>query len=179
MLAVLRADFLGPVLAHPRLGLLAKKRIEALEPMRQEQLRDVISKPVDDLPAIAYEDALVHRILADVGDAPGILPLLSFTLAQLWEDQRGGQLTHDAYDALGGVRGALGSHANAVWEQYVDEAKADDDREGDPDGQGNEDGNREVEQRRQVEDAERLLTRLVRTPVGTDTPSGASSPVRS
>ncbi|WP_329212384.1 nSTAND1 domain-containing NTPase [Streptomyces sp. NBC_01708] len=170
VLAVLRADFLGPVLAHPRLGLLAKKRIEALEPMRQEQLRDVISKPVDDLPAIAYEDALVHRILADVGDAPGILPLLSFTLAQLWEDQRGGQLTHDAYDALGGVRGALGSHANAVWEQYVDEANADDDRELDPDGQGSEDGNREVEQRWQVEDAERLLTRLVRTPVGTDTP---------
>ncbi|GGU62398.1 nSTAND1 domain-containing NTPase [Streptomyces daghestanicus] len=162
VLAVLRADFLGPVLAHPRLGLLAKARIEALEPMRQEQLRDVISKPVADLPAVSYEDALVHRILADVGDAPGILPLLSFTLARLWEEQRGGQLTHDAYDTLGGVRGALGSHANTVWEQYVDEVNAD--------GEGEEDGDRAVERRRQVEDAERLLTRLVRTPVGTDTP---------
>ncbi|MFJ8704286.1 nSTAND1 domain-containing NTPase [Streptomyces ardesiacus] len=160
VLAVLRVDFLGPVLAHPRLGLLAKKRIEALEPMRHEQLREVISKPVDDLPAVAYEEALVHRILADVGDAPGILPLLSFTLAQLWEDQRDGRLTHEAYDALGGVRGALGRHANAVWEQYVDEANADDDGE----------GNSEAERRQQVQDAERLLTRLVRTPVGTDTP---------
>ncbi|MFJ8545933.1 serine protease [Streptomyces sp. NPDC093586] len=170
VLAVLRADFLGPVLAHPRLGLLAKKRIEVLEPMRHEQLRDVISKSVDDLPAVVHEDTLVHRIPADVGDAPGILPLLSFTLAQIREDQRGGKLTHDAYNALGGVRGALGRHANAVREQYVDEANADDDTKRDQDEGGNEDGEREVERRRQVKDAEKLLTRLVRTPVGTETP---------
>jgi WD40 repeat protein len=144
VLAVLRTDFLGPVLDHPRLGLLAKKRIEALEPMRQEQLRDIVTKPIDGIPAIRYEDALVNRILGDAGNAPGILPLLSFTLAQLWDHQRGGRLTHDAYDALGGVSGALGRHANRIWKQYV----------------GDED----------EEHAEKLLTRLVRTPIGTDTP---------
>ncbi|MEU1407281.1 trypsin-like peptidase domain-containing protein [Streptomyces sp. NPDC005728] len=144
VLAVLRTDFLGPVLAHPRLGLLAKRRIEALEPMREEQLRDIVTRPIDDIPAIGYEDALVNRILADAGNAPGILPLLSFTLAQLWDHQRGGRLTHDAYDALGGVSGALGGHANRIWKQYV----------------GDED----------EEQAEKLLTRLVRTPIGTETP---------
>ncbi|WP_052768602.1 trypsin-like peptidase domain-containing protein [Streptomyces humi] len=144
VLAVLRTDFLGPVLAHPRLGLLAKKRIEALEPMRQGQLRDIVTKPVDDIPAVGYEDALVNRILGDAGDAPGILPLLSFTLAQLWDHQRGGRLTHHAYDALGGVTGALGTHADQIWKQYV----------------GDED----------EEHAEKLLTRLVRTPIGTEAP---------
>ncbi|MFB7998796.1 trypsin-like peptidase domain-containing protein [Streptomyces sp. NPDC056002] len=144
VLAVLRTDFLDPVLDHPRLGLLAKKRIEALEPMREEQLRDIVTKPVDGVPAIGYEDALVNRILGDAGNAPGILPLLSFTLAQLWDHQRGGRLTHDAYDGLGGVSGALGRHANRIWKRYV----------GDEDEQH----------------AEKLLTRLVRTPIGTDTP---------
>ncbi|GGM97649.1 nSTAND1 domain-containing NTPase [Streptomyces fuscichromogenes] len=144
VLAVLRTDFLGPVLDHPRLGLLAKKRIEALEPMREGQLRDIVTKPVSHIPAIGYEDALVNRILADAGDAPGILPLLSFTLAQLWDHQRGGRLTHRAYDALGGVTGALGTHADQIWRQYV----------------GDED----------EEHAEKLLTRLVRTPIGTEAP---------
>ncbi|MFD8394769.1 trypsin-like peptidase domain-containing protein [Streptomyces sp. NPDC059680] len=144
VLAVLRTDFLGPVLDHPRLGLLAKKRIEALEPMREEQLRDIVTKPIDDLPAIGYEDGLANRILGDAGNAPGILPLLSFALGQLWDHQRGGRLTHDAYDALGGVSGALGGHANRIWKRYV----------------GDED----------EEHAEKLLTRLVRTPIGTDTP---------
>lgn len=144
VLAVLRTDFLGPVLAHPRLGLLAKQRIEALEPVRREQLADIVTKPVDAIPAVGYDDALVARILSDAGDAPGVLPLLSFTLAELWDHQRGGRLTHDAYDRLGGVDGALGRHADSAWAQCV--------------GDGDE------------EHAERLLTRLVRTPLGTETP---------
>ena len=144
VLAVLRTDFLDPVLTHPRLGLLAKKRIEALEPVREEQLRDIVTKPVDAIPALSYENALINRILGDAGDSPGILPLLSFTLAQLWDHQSGGRLTHDAYDELGGVTGALGTHANNIWKRYV----------------GDED----------EAHAEKLLTRLVRTPVGTETP---------
>ncbi|MER7676962.1 hypothetical protein [Streptomyces sp. NPDC096934] len=144
VLAVLRTDFLGPVLDHPRLGLLVKRGVEALEPMREAQLRDIVTKPVENLPATGYEDALVNRILRDAGNAPGILPLLSFTLAQLWTQQRGGCLTHDAYDALGGVSGALGGHANRIWKQFI----------------GDEDEGH----------AEKLLTRLVRTPIGTETP---------
>ncbi|WP_408909883.1 nSTAND1 domain-containing NTPase [Streptomyces luteolus] len=159
VLAVLRTDFLGPVLAHPLLGLLAKARIEAVEPLRPEQLRDVVTRPVDAVPAVSYEDHLVDRILADVGDASGVLPLLSFTLAQLWDAQRGGRLTHDAYAALGGVTGALGRHANRVWEQHF----------GEENGGGSDSGEaRAVSHDEQH--AERLLTRLVRTPVGTDTP---------
>ncbi|MET9555697.1 trypsin-like peptidase domain-containing protein [Streptomyces sp. NPDC006645] len=169
VLAVLRADFLGPVLAHPRLGLLARKHVEALEPMREEQLRDVVARPLDAIPAVTYEDALVNRILADAGNAPGILPLLSFTLAQLWDNQRGGRLTHDAYDALGGVGGALGSYADTVWQRYVGDERDGDGEGGEQDGDGDGDG-AGGERDRDDAYAERLLTRLVRTPVGTDAP---------
>ncbi|NJP43996.1 hypothetical protein HCN08_11345 [Streptomyces sp. PRB2-1] len=144
VLAVLRSDFLDPVLAHPRLGPLVRTRVEALEPMRPDQLEDAVTKPVAAVPAMAYAQGLVPRILADAGDAPGILPLLSFALAQLWDHRHAGRLTHEAYDALGGVRGALGRHADRAWAECVGE----EDRE----------------------HAARLLTRLVRTPLGAEKP---------
>ncbi|MFM9372758.1 trypsin-like peptidase domain-containing protein [Streptomyces sp. Da 82-17] len=178
VLAVLRADFLGPVLAHPRLGLLAKARVEAVEPMRREQLRDVVTRPVEAIPAVSYEENLVDRILADVGGASGVLPLLSFTLAQLWDAQRAGRLTHDAYTALGGVTGALGRHADRVWEQHFGQGDHRDERQHadqrhDDRQQASQQRNEQrhaSQQRNDQQHAERLLTRLVRTPVGTDTP---------
>jgi eukaryotic-like serine/threonine-protein kinase len=47
---------------------------------------------------------------------PGALPLLQFTAAQLWEarDPRRKLLTKQSYDALGGIAGALVSHADKV-----------------------------------------------------------------
>jgi hypothetical protein len=51
-----------------------------------------------------------------VADRPGALALLSFTSSRLWElrDRRFRQLTRNAYDAMGGVGGALGRHAEAT-----------------------------------------------------------------
>ncbi|MDH6133589.1 energy-coupling factor transporter ATP-binding protein EcfA2 [Kitasatospora sp. MAA4] len=82
VLATLRADLLEHALKHSRLGKLVGKKIQALQPMRPDQLREVISKPVDAVPGAFYEDRLVERILADAGSEPGILPLLGFTLDQ-------------------------------------------------------------------------------------------------
>ena len=53
-----------------------------------------------------FEPGLVDRILEDVGAEPGALPLLEFALTLLWERQRGGRLTHAAYDEIGRVDGA-------------------------------------------------------------------------
>ncbi|WP_297325424.1 SUMF1/EgtB/PvdO family nonheme iron enzyme [Nitrosomonas sp.] len=50
---------------------------------------------------------LVQRILDDTGTAPGALALAEFTLAQLYQQRRGNELTEDAYTAIGGVAGAI------------------------------------------------------------------------
>ncbi|MET9686974.1 serine protease [Streptomyces sp. NPDC006514] len=121
VLTTLRADFLEIALAHPRLGAVLGRRIHALGPLGPERLREVVTAPVDAIPGVRYEPALVDRILEDTSTEPGALPLLGFTLDLLWQGQRGGLLTWQAYQDLGGVTGALSAHADQVWAEYVPE----------------------------------------------------------
>ena len=60
---------------------------------------------------LAFEPGLVERILDDVGEEPGNLPLLEFALTTLWEQRRGGYLLHEAYEAMGKVEGAIARRA--------------------------------------------------------------------
>lgn len=116
LLTGLRADFLGRVLQHRELAELVRDvRLITVGELNQSELRAAIVEPVRRTRLVRYEAGLVDRLLTDVGVAPGRLPLLQFTLARLWEDQQSGELTHRAYDAIGGVDSALARHAEAVW----------------------------------------------------------------
>jgi hypothetical protein len=61
-------------------------------------------------------DDLLGSMLDELDDTPGALPLLQFAAAKLWKDRdrKQRQLTREAYDAMGGVGGALASHADEV-----------------------------------------------------------------
>ncbi|MGW6578596.1 nSTAND1 domain-containing NTPase [Streptomyces globisporus] len=125
ILTTLRADFLGMVLDHPGLGhAFDKQRAYALGPMSTGRLRDIVTLPVEAVPGVHYEPHLVDRILADTGAEPGALPLLGFALDQLWREQQEahGALTHEAYENIGGVAGALHDHLVQVWDTHVPEA---------------------------------------------------------
>ena len=58
---------------------------------------------------------MTDRILTDVNREPGNLPLLEFALTQLWEKQKQGILTHDAYEKIGHVAKGLANHAEDVY----------------------------------------------------------------
>lgn len=146
VLCTLRADFFEPMLAHPRLGPVVSKRVCALEPMRPEQLGEIITRPVDEIPGVQYQPNLAERILADTGTEPGALPLLGFTLDLLWERQDKGMLTHHAYEEIGGVAGALSDYAEPAWAAQDGPA------------------------------AGRLLTQLVRVPIGSAAPTRRIAP---
>jgi hypothetical protein len=110
----MRADFLNQALLH---GGFAKALQEAsffLGPMTGEQLRKVIEEPAR-ARGVVFADGLVDRILDDVGEGSGRLPLLEFALTQLWQRQEHRRLSHDAYQAVGGVKGALTQHAEQVY----------------------------------------------------------------
>lgn len=62
---------------------------------------------------VRLEGGLVELILQAVVDSPGNLPLLEFTLTQLWVQQQDGQMTHAAYKVIGGVEKSLANHAEA------------------------------------------------------------------
>jgi WD40 repeat protein len=112
----LRADFLGQALEHAGLAQALEGSVLVIGRMSHEQLRRAIVGPAGH--EVAYEAGLVDRILDDVGAEPGNLPLLEFALTLLWERQERRMLTHAAYEALGGVTGALAGHAEQV---YLDE----------------------------------------------------------
>ncbi|MEJ2502373.1 MAG: TIR domain-containing protein, partial [Gemmatimonadota bacterium] len=111
-LLTVRGDFFDDVLEHRGLADRLEGRGLNLGPMNDEELRQCIEEPAHRV-GLSFEDGLVDRILEDVRGEPGSLPLLEFVLQQLWQARRGNQLVHDAYRAMGEVRGALATHADA------------------------------------------------------------------
>jgi WD40 repeat protein len=113
----LRADFLGSALQDPTMAVALEGSVFTIGQMGRDQLRSVIRGPLP--PEVRYEAGLVERILGDVGEDPGSLPLLEFALTLLWERQERGLLTHEAYEQLGGVDGALAAYAERVYSEQL------------------------------------------------------------
>lgn len=112
VVATLRPEFLDQLLVDADLAVLPT-RPYPLRPLRREALRAVIEGPAQ-LAGIAIADDLVARLVADT-DSGEALPLLAFTLAQLADGVgRGGQLSPQRYERLGGVQGALTRQADAA-----------------------------------------------------------------
>ena len=112
----LRADFLGYALAYRPFADALNSGNVMLAPMNQEELRSVITEPAK-LLGVTLEPGLTERILADVGNEPGNLPLVEFALYRLWKEQENKQLTHRGYEKIGGVKQALAHHAQKVYEE--------------------------------------------------------------
>jgi WD40 repeat protein/DNA-binding SARP family transcriptional activator len=114
LLLTLRADFLGQALAYRPFADLLQVGTIMLGPMTVDEMRTVVERPAEKRDA-AFELGLVDRILDDVGEEPGNLPLLEFALLLLWEKQIDGWLTHEAYEAIEQVEGALTRYADQVY----------------------------------------------------------------
>ncbi|MHC5855358.1 ATP-binding protein, partial [Nostoc sp.] len=121
LVLTLRADFYGYVLSH-RLFRDALQQFtpQLLSSMSQEELWLVIEQPAQKL-EVQLEPQLTQRILDDVGQEPGNLPLLEFALTHLWKKQQNRVLTHQAYDEIGGVKKAIANHAAQVYQQLSEE----------------------------------------------------------
>jgi WD40 repeat protein len=86
--------------------------VQFLAPLAAGALRRAVTGPVDAVPGLWFEPGLPERIVADAGDEPGRMPLVQFTLTELWKRRSRSMLTHAAYDDLGGVAGALVGYAD-------------------------------------------------------------------
>jgi hypothetical protein len=121
LLLTLRADFMGQALGHRPFTDALQEGALILGPMNREELQAAVEKPAE-LAGAAFEPGLVPRILDDIGQEPGNLPLLEFALTLLWERLEDGWMTHAAYDEIGRVDGALARYAEEVW-QELDETE--------------------------------------------------------
>jgi len=112
VVATLRPEFLDESLLDPVLSALPTRAF-FLRPIGLPQLRSVIEQPAR-VAGISVDEQLVSRLVEDTGTGDA-LPLLAFTLSQLAEGvHRGGQLSVDRYERLGGVKGGLVDAANAA-----------------------------------------------------------------
>jgi hypothetical protein len=111
----MRGDFFGQALGYRPLADRLQDAVTNLGPMNRKELQQAVVSPAQKV-NLTFEPGLVERILDDVGDEPGHLPLLEFALAGLWEQRQGGCLLHGAYEAMGGVEGAIARRAE---EQYL------------------------------------------------------------
>jgi len=119
VILTLRADFYDRPMAleYENLGKLLVDHHRAVLPMSLDDLRDVIEKPAL-LPDVrlTFEPGLVGDLLFEVREQVGGLPLLQFTLDQLFEKRKNQILTLEAYREMGGLRGALARHAQMTYE---------------------------------------------------------------
>ena len=116
VLFTLRADYLAPVLRDPHLSaFVAGDRTITVGELSSEGLRAAITEPIRRIPLVKYAPGLVDTVVRDLGVGPGRLPLLQFTLAQLWDLQSASLLTHEAYEEIGGVSKGLDRFAERLW----------------------------------------------------------------
>lgn len=114
LLLTLRADFLGQALGYRPLADALQGHDIKLGPMTVNELRQAITLPAQ-YANVCFEPGLEERILGELRDEPGNLPLLQFALTQLWGQQERRQLTHAAYEEIGRVEGALAHYADQVY----------------------------------------------------------------
>ncbi|MBN1813282.1 MAG: protein kinase [Anaerolineae bacterium] len=120
VVVTLRADFTGRALEYVDFGELVRQRTTFVLPLTPEELEQAIVRPAARA-GLAVEPRLVATAVQDVGDQPGILPLLQYALTELFERREGRTLTLAAYRESDGVIGALGRRAEELYAN-LDEA---------------------------------------------------------
>lgn len=122
VVVTIRSDFYHRCLELPALAALLETGHFPLS-TPGDTLLDMITRPAERA-GLRFEEGLVGRILSDTGRDPGALPLLAYTLDELYRT-RGGTSTlgHAAYERLGGVRGAIGTRAEDTFQQLDEQAR--------------------------------------------------------
>ncbi len=118
VMATCRGDFYGRVAQYRPLVDRIQAGLLTLGPMDAAELTEVIEEPAARV-GLKFEPGLVNRVLDDVDREPGSLPLLSFLLEQLWRKRNGETLAFEAYEAIGGVQGAIAGKAETVFAGFA------------------------------------------------------------
>jgi WD40 repeat protein len=114
VIIALRADHYGRCAAYPALARLLGSDQVLVGPLTAVELAAVIEHPAQRV-GLRVEPALTEALVADAGTEPGVLPLLSTCLLELWGARDAGRLTLAAYRAGGGLQGAIARLAEATF----------------------------------------------------------------
>jgi hypothetical protein len=113
----MRADFYHRCLELPKLAELLREATFPLAAPGVAALHEMITRPAARA-GLDFEEGLADRILGEMGTDPGALALLAFALHELYDARTPeGKLMHAAYNAFGGVKGAISKRAETTFKR--------------------------------------------------------------
>ncbi|NER46688.1 MAG: hypothetical protein F6J92_08340 [Symploca sp. SIO1A3] len=122
----MRADFLGKCAEYAELAEKIDQHLVTVKPMSPQEIAEAITQPAE-LVGLQVEQALVTKMTDDVIGSPGSLPLLQYTLTELWTEAQTtpnpNRLTLESYNQLGGIQKTLPKRANQVYQSLKEEEK--------------------------------------------------------
>lgn len=113
VIVTMRSDFEGQLLRVPSLAPYFEDAVR-VPPLNAAELREAIEKPAA-LIGLKFEAGLVDELVSQILGEPAGLPLLQFTLLELWQRRDRNRVTWADYRSLGGARNALGSCADRFY----------------------------------------------------------------
>ena len=122
----MRSDFLDRVGEDPRFLDELTRGLVFLQPLGSSALREALVQPLAMRGYQLESREMVDEMIASLASTPGALPLLQFAAAKLWDarDRQRKLLARASYDAMGGISGALATHADHVLASLAPAAQA-------------------------------------------------------
>lgn len=121
MVTALRADYFDHPLSDPALAPLFAEATLSVGPLSAQGLERAIVEPATRA-GRRIESELLAQLIADMRDQPGALPLLQYTLFDLFA-RADGDLGMDVYKEIGGLLGALTSAADEILDELDSEER--------------------------------------------------------
>lgn len=115
LIITMGAEFLGKCFEQEYSGLARQiqSHLVTVTPMTRLELQQAIAEPVKQV-GIEIQPELVEQMIVDT-ESNANLPLLQYTLTELWRQRRTDQFTLNQYINLGGVKGCLEKQAYAIY----------------------------------------------------------------
>ncbi len=110
----LRADFYDRPLANPGFSQLLGRRTATVGPLTNEELIQAIEGPAK-ISGVELESGLMAKIVVDVSEQSGALPMLQYALTELFDRRQGRWLRAETYQSIGGLSGALVQRAESLY----------------------------------------------------------------
>jgi WD40 repeat protein/transcriptional regulator with XRE-family HTH domain len=121
VVAAVRADYLGRLIAYPPLKAALDAGLFTVGPMSEAELRLAVTGPAAEA-GLVVEPAVVETVIAELHDeaggglGSGVLPLMSQAMAATWERREGHELTLRGYRRAGGVADAVNRGAQGAYD---------------------------------------------------------------
>ena len=109
---------LRAMLGYEKLRAALETHQKPIGAMNRDELQRTIELPAQ-AGQWAFQPDLVEKILDDVDDQPGNLPLLSYALLETWKRRSGRVMTLAGYQAAGGVAKAISQTADRVYDDLT------------------------------------------------------------